>query len=124
LKICYRKQNFYNKLDKILKLYEKKYTQYRLLFKVFLEINNYRKINIKSQCNWLKLQEKNKKYISNNKNKTYNNIKNNSSKENSKSSFKKNNNISKNNQIINKSQIVNNSSKNIEKSNYKLKFKL
>ena len=102
LKICYRKQNFYNKLDKILKLYEKKYTQYRLLFKVFLEINNYRELKLKNKCEFLKHQKTFYTQHKTQKNtKNFNNIHNtqntNSSKYKNSSNTTKNNLINKNN---------------------------
>jgi len=55
-------------------LYENKYPKYATIFKILLEINNYREININSNCDRI-LEEKLKENKTIQKN---NNIKNNS----------------------------------------------
>jgi len=49
-------------------LYETKYPKYSTIFKIFLEVNNYREVNINNNCDRLKLQEKLKQISNTNNN--------------------------------------------------------
>ena len=67
-KICYYKKAKYKTIDNVLNLYETKYPKYSTIFKIFLEVNNYREVNINNNCDRLKLQEKLKQISNTNNN--------------------------------------------------------
>lgn len=121
---CKYEKNFYKKLDNIIKKYIKKYPKYKTIFKIFLEVNNYREVQIKNKCDRIKLIElikeyesKKNKYKINNNTNSHNISDDKKQTENTKT-FNENNNSNISNKL-NNSQNKNeeNTNQNINKSN-------
>lgn len=120
LTACKYKKKFYEKLDNTIKKYIDKYPKYKTIFNIFLEENNYRKIQIRDKCNRIKFF----KIIKEKEERQYNVIQNNSKLSDAKYIDKQHkivqyNNINDNKNIKLKSRIKN----IIYNYNYNIKYK-